>query len=156
MNCITIELCAEDRARIDRLINALERKACDSCVATALEFAGKAKPAEPDPIQQKQADTLAKASEPTVASENATHTPSEAPASQTMHPVDEALPWDDPAPAPVPVPSLEEFQKALTLRCAESETTKAKVRALLHEYAPAASKVPEDKRAEVLERLAKL
>lgn len=143
MNVITIELCPEDRARIDRLTAALERKACDSCVATALAFVGGAAPAEPDPIQQKLADTLAKASEPAVAPAN-------------THPVDEDLPWGDPAPAPAPAPSLEEFQKALTLRCAESDETKAKVRALLHEYAPAASKVPEDKRAEVLARLAKL
>lgn len=156
MNCITIELCAEDRARIDRLTAALERKACDPCVTSVLEVLGKAKPAETDPIQQKLADTLAKASEPTVAPENATHAPSEAPASQTTHPAHEDLPWGDPAPVPVPVPSLVEFQKALSLRCAESDETKAKVRALLHEYAEAASKVPEDKRAEVLERLAKL
>ena len=31
MNNITIELCAEDRARLDRLTEALERKACGEC-----------------------------------------------------------------------------------------------------------------------------
>lgn len=108
-----------------------------------------------DPIQQKLAETLEKAGAPSEAPKNAPDAPSEAPAAQTTHPVTDDLPWGDPAPAPVPVPSLEEFQKALTLRCAESEATKAKVRALLHEYAEAASKVPEAKRAEVLERLAK-
>ena len=33
-NHITIELCAEDRARLDRLAEALERRACDNSVAT--------------------------------------------------------------------------------------------------------------------------
>ena len=145
MNCITIELCAEDRARVDRLIEALERKSCDACVNGALAWSEKVQRAEvlqtqkameSDELQQKLAETLAKASDPV-----------EAPA-----------PVAEPEPASVPVREvgLAEFQKALTLRCAESEDMKAKVRALLHEYASAASQVPEDKRAEVLERLAKL
>lgn len=139
MNLITIELCAEDRARIDRLTEALERRSCDKCVQQVAgvmdDLAQKALGSKPheeaDPLQQKLAETLAKVEAPVA----------------------------PPAPAPVPapaveVPSLAEFQKALSLRCAESETTKVKVRALLHEYAEAASKVPEDKRAEVLARLA--
>lgn len=140
MNVITIELCAEDRARLDRLAEALERKTCGQCVASALAVLGQSSPAPnpapvPDRVQQQLAEALANAEDPAKA-----------------HPADEELPRSEPAPAP----SLEEFQKALTLRCAESDETKAKVRALLHEYAPAASKVPEDKRAEVLDRLAKL
>lgn len=158
MNVITIELCAEDRARLDRLIAAMERKTCDKCVATVSEVLGQARVPASDPLQQKLADTLAKAGEPTEAPKNATHAPSGVPASPNTHPIDEELPWAESAPAPVPVKEIDlaEFQKALTLRCAESEEMKARVRALLHEYGPAASKVPADKRAEVLERLAKL
>ncbi len=37
-NTITIELCAEDRARLDRLAEAMERKTCDKCVTTAIEY----------------------------------------------------------------------------------------------------------------------
>ena len=37
MNKITIELCAEDRARLDRLTAALERKACESCATEPIE-----------------------------------------------------------------------------------------------------------------------
>lgn len=37
-NTITIELCAEDRARLDRLAVALENKACDKCVTAAVEY----------------------------------------------------------------------------------------------------------------------
>lgn len=154
MNSITIELCAEDRARLDRLAEALERRACEKCVSTALAFVGQERPAEPDPIQQKLAETLAKASEPVEAPKNAP-VPAEETGAPDTHPAEEDMPWGEPAAPAKPV-SLEEFQKALTLRCAESETTKAKVRELLHEYAPAASRVPEDKRAEVLDRLAKL
>jgi len=137
MNVITIELCAEDRARLDRLAEALERKACESCVATAMSLvkntqAPSAPPEPADPVLEKLADTLAKVEDP-------------APA---------------PAPAPVDPPpptiSLPEFQKALTLRCAESDATKAKVRALINEYAPAASQVPPEKFGEVLARLANL
>lgn len=162
MNVITIELCAEDRARLDRLAEALERKACDSCVASALTWAEQmkacqeaAKQSDLDPIQQKLADALANASGPADAPVASPQAPIVAEASPNTHPVTADLPGGDPTTAPAP-PSLEEFQKALTLRCAESDATKAKVRALLNEYAAAASKVPPEKRAEVLERLAKL
>ena len=37
-NTITIELCAEDRARLDRLAEALERKACDKCVENVTAY----------------------------------------------------------------------------------------------------------------------
>lgn len=134
MNCITIEFCAEDRARIDRLVAALERQ-CSACAEGIAPLLG-LKAEAPDPVQQKLADVVAQISDPIKAE------PETAPV--------------EVAPPPAPVVSLAEFQKALTLKCAESEETKAKVRALLHEYAEAASKVPEDKRAEVLDRLAKL
>ena len=128
MNKITIELCAEDRARLDRLTAALERN-CSSCASSLAEsleaLISKAKlnqgatPAAPAPV-----------SEPAPAA----HVPA-APA------------------APAPEVSLAEFQKALTLRCSESPETKAKFSALLNQYAAAASAVPPEKRAEVLEKL---
>ena len=37
-NRITIELSAEDRARLDRLAEALEKRACDKCVSSAMEY----------------------------------------------------------------------------------------------------------------------
>lgn len=169
MNVITIEFCAEDRARIDRLIEALERKSCDACVNGALSWAEQVAAVQKtaaengfDPVQQKLAETLAKASGTAEASKNATPAPSEAQASPTTHPAADDLPWGENTPSPEPERAgpphvdLADFQKALTLRCAESEATKAKVRELLHEYAAAASQVPPEKRAEVLERLAKL
>lgn len=111
-NLITIELCDEDRARLDRLIAALEN------ASSLPELSGTpfGIPANPAP---------------------------EAPA--------------DPVPAnPDPEVSLPEFQKALTIRCAESAVMRDKVKALLNEYAEAASGVPPLKRAEVLSRLKEL
>jgi len=144
MNVITIEFCAEDRARLDRLAAALE-KATPNCEACARSVA------------EGVAEYVTNAKHPATCPDNATETADVAPA-PVAHPADDVAPWDDPAPTPAPPAevSLAEFQKALSLRCAESDGMRAKVRALLHEYAEAASKVPADKRAEVLDRLAAL
>ena len=61
----------------------------------------------------------------------------------------------EPAPEVKPI-SLGEFQKAIVTRCAASAAMKAKVQELVHKYAPSVSEIPEDKRAEVLDALAKL
>ena len=117
---ITLEFCAEDRALIENLTEAL----------AALTWA-----------QSSLAE--AKAAAPVVPVE---------PVAPAPAPIPEPL-FAAPAPASV---SLAEFQKALSLRCAESEAMKAKVRELMRLYAPAASQVPEEKRAEVLAKLAQL
>lgn len=116
MNRIVIELCPEDRARIDALAGAL--RSCCAPVTTTVTA-----PAES--FLDKEL-----------------HTP-EAPAEVP----------DPPAAEPV---SLAEFQKVLSERWAQSTEMKARVRALLNEYAESASAVPEDKRAEVLDRLREL
>lgn len=136
MNVITIELCAEDRARLDRLAKAQEY---NSKLLEALLL------------------RMTEETPPATCPDNATETADAAPAPVAF--CDAVMPpWVDPAPTPAPPAevSLAEFQKALSLRCAESDDMRAKVRALLHEYAEAASKVPADKRAEVLDRLAAL
>lgn len=129
MNCIKIELCAEDRARLDRLAEALERSAgqghdCSKCVEQAIDFVERSK-AEAVPAE----------------------TPAPAPVPDPVPAADD-MPWEE-----APTPSLAEFQKALSLRCAESADMKAKVRALLNQYAAAASAVPPEKRAEILAKL---
>ena len=53
-NNITIELCAEDRARLDRLVEALERRTCDKCVTTALEYVKTATEEKCQPIKQEE------------------------------------------------------------------------------------------------------
>lgn len=154
MNQITIELCAEDRARLDRLAKAEEY---NSKLLEALMLHLTDEGAKPGPVAPVQVEPPAE--RPDTATETA-----DAVTPPVAHPADDVAPWEAPEPTPAPSPapapqaevSLAEFQKALSLRCAESDTTKAKVRALLQEYAEAASKVPPEKRAEVLERLAAL
>lgn len=57
MNNIIIEFCPEDRARIDRLIAAMENKACERCVESALEALSVAHESAPaaTPVQQPAA-----------------------------------------------------------------------------------------------------
>jgi predicted transcriptional regulator len=157
-NTITIELCAEDRARLDRLAEALERKACEKCVNSALEMINTAKHPETDPIQQKLAETLAKASTPTEKPTEAT----EAPKAETApigHPADEDLPWEAATPATKADPTVTQEQlqqKVMQLAAANNGTLKAKVREIVNAYAKKVSDVPEDKRAEVWTKLTAL
>ena len=59
-NTITIELCAEDRARLDRLAEALERKACDKCVTSAIQlFKGEAEaPKEQTEVKEQPTEPV--------------------------------------------------------------------------------------------------
>ena len=78
------------------------------------------------------------------------------PAVDAPAPVEVAPPAEaKPEPAETPV-SLADFQKAITMRCAESAEIKKAVKALVNRYAPSVSEIPEDKRSEVLAELAKL
>lgn len=132
MNTIVIELCAEDRARLDRLADALDR-GCSSCSASLSEALTS--------LFSKAQAAPASMPEPVII-------PDSAPQTEPQEIVADA-----PAPDPVPVVSLAEFQKALTLRCSESPEVKAKVKSLLNQYAAAASAVPPEKRAEILAKL---
>lgn len=127
MNKIVIELCPEDRQRIDELIS----------------FAGLlVGELKSRPVPTTESFTLL-----THPADATTHLEPPAPAPD---PVAAA-----PAPAPTPV-SLGEFQKAIVTRCAESAATKQKVQALVHRYAESVSAIPEDKRSEVLTALAEI
>lgn len=59
MNKITIELCAEDRARLDRLTAALERKACEASATPTVEEA-----TEPT-VKEEETPTKEEVKEPT-------------------------------------------------------------------------------------------
>lgn len=114
-NKIVIELCAEDRARLDAIIDGLQNRSAAPVETLTTDFAA----SFPDPQPE----------------------PEPAPAE---------------VPTPAPVPSLAEFQKAITLRCAESAAVKTKVRELVNRFAPSVSEIPEEKRAEFLDLLSKL
>lgn len=157
-NTITIELCAEDRARLDRLAEALERRNCDSCVSTVLETVGRAKATEPDPIDKKLAETLAKAESPTEAPKNATGE-AKAETAPIDHPAEEGLPWPtEPAEEKAkPSVTLDQIQqKVVQLAAGNNGAKKAKVREIINAYAKKVSELPEDKWSEVWGKLTAL
>lgn len=141
-NTITLELCAEDRARLDRLAEALERKACEKCVSTALE-AYKA---------QEKTSTPAEAPKTPVNEAEAKPAPID-------HPAAESLPWGDAAPTTEAkqTVTLEQIQQKVTqLAAADRGAKKAKVREIVNTYAPKVSDLPEDKWADVWDKLTAL
>lgn len=130
MNRITIELSAEDRARLDALIAGLEKLQpnCESCVETALRIAEDFRDEKP-------------AAAPVDPQSN---TPAPAPVETP------------PAAPAVEPPSLAEFQKAVALRCAQNPAVKPKVRELVNRYAESVSEIPPEKRIEFLDLLSKI
>lgn len=112
MNNITIEFCPEDRARIDRLIAAMERKACEKCVESALEAMSVAhETAQP---VQSAAPAVVQPSPvvPPVAPATTPVVPAVAPVAPVATPaapvqsVPYATPTSTPMPAVAPVPPM--------------------------------------------------
>ena len=157
MNNITIELCAEDRARLDRMADLLEARIRQADRIMAEEY-GSDQPVEPDPIQQKLAQTLAKASFPTEKPTEATGAPT-VEATQTADPIEETPTQEEDAPAAEAKPTVTQDQlqqKVMQLAAANNGALKAKVREVVNAYAKKVSDVPEDKRAEVWDKLTAL
>lgn len=155
-NTIVIELCQEDRARLDRLAEALERKTCDKCVATAMEFAKlKVAPTpETDPIQEKLAETLANATDPVEAPKNATEEAEDS--TQATTPQEEETPThEEPADEPTArtVDRAELRAKVIEL---SAKGLKEQTRDIVKSYAPTVKDVPEDKVTECYNRLVAL
>lgn len=152
-NTITIELCAEDRARLDRLAEALEKRNCDQCVETALKFSTLriAPTTETDPIQEKLAETLAKASETVEAPKNATE--EQEPSTLTTAPPEEEKPTqEEPAqPEPTKTVSRDELKAKVVKLCAKG--LKEQTRDVVKAYAETVRDIPEEKLAECYEKL---
>lgn len=155
-NNITIELCSEDRARLDRLAEALERRTCDKCVATALQWqkAYTEQPPETDPIQQKLAETLAKVGSPVEPPKNAVEeaevqTP-------TTTPPEEEKPTEE-APAPTPTaPTVDRAELRAKVIELSAKGLKEQTRDIVRAYAQTVTAVPEDKVAECYKKLVAL
>ena len=132
MNTITIELCKEDRQRIDDLIGGITLLA--SVIGSNL----------PKEIQEA---VIAEATEaPQVAETNSA-------ADENPAPVCDAQPVALTEEAPAPV-SLAEFQKAVTLAVSKGAEAKQAVKTIINQYATSVSGVPETKRAAVMKALA--
>lgn len=128
-NSITIELCAEDRARLDAILEALQKAAprCDNCVRLMKDLC---------------------TSEGTP--ENDTQEPEAAEPEQTQP--ENETPTEPKAEAPeVTVEDLRSKYMALA-----TTPKKEQARMLIKLYADKISDVPEDKRAELLEKLTAL
>lgn len=124
MNTITIELCQEDRARLDSILAALEKRpACERCVESAVRMATNA------PQEAAAAPETTATPEPT----------QDIPAEQ---------------PAAVEAPTVAQLQKKVSQVIAAG--MKAEAKAIIKSYADSISDVPEDKRAEAIERLEQL
>lgn len=140
-NLITIELCAEDRARIDRLTAALEARACDKCVAAAMSYkAAVAAEAKQEEAPQESLGDAAEASK----AETPTTTPAEA---------ERPAQKETAAPAAA---SVAEVQKKVIELATKGPEWKAKVRDIVKQYAERVQLIPEDKLGEVLTKLNEL
>lgn len=152
-NTITIELCAEDRARLDRLAAALERRTCDQCVTTAMAYVkatSEPKP-ETDPIQEKLAETLAKAEETVEAPKNATEQV-ETSTLTTTPPTDEEPTQEEPAKAE-PTKTVDRTDLRAKVIELSAKGLKEQVKEIVRAYAQTVTDVPEDRVSECYMRL---
>lgn len=146
MNTITIELCQEDRARLDAILDALkESKNCAGCVDHVvgsfnnLVQTRDAVAEAPQPAQMPTEEPAEPITPP------AEEKPEEAPAE---HPLD-APPFDLDPPAPK-VDRAEVRRKVVELSAAGKKT---EVKEIVTAYAAMISDIPEDKLGEVFDKL---
>jgi hypothetical protein len=130
-NTITIELCAEDRARLDRLAAALEARNCDSCVTSALKLVQASR--GQDEVQQRLAETLAKAETPAAAPQEAAEE-AEAPTPTATQPEEEQPTAAEDVAAAPPVTLEQIQQKVVQLAAGFGGSKKAEVRKIINAY----------------------
>lgn len=155
-NTITIELCAEDRARLDRLAEALERRTCDKCVTTAIEAlnANHETKTETDPVQKALAETLARANETVEAPKNA---PEQAETSTpTTTPPEEEKPTREEPTTPPTTKKVDRADLRAKVIELSAKGLKEQTRDIVRAYAQTVTAVPEDKVAECYEKLVAL
>lgn len=138
MNTIIIELCPEDRARLDKILAALEnRPNCEGCVSSAIKAY--------DAVKEEAQTPATSAQEPAEApkEESRPEAPAteETPTAATEQATAEAV--------TVPLADLQNLVVALARK-----GLKDKVRDVVNEYGvERVSQIPEDKRAEAVEKL---
>lgn len=151
MNTITIELCAEDRARIDAVIAALEnRPNCEGCVKAAFEMTERAQAkAKTTKVEANKEET------PTTTTSEA-EAPAEAPADYPVDPPPFDVPEQDAPEQDAPEPDAPKVDRADVQRMVvelSAAGKKAEVKEIVMAYADRVSAIPEDKLAEVFEKL---
>lgn len=140
-NKITIELCTEDRARLDRLAAALE--ALQPPTVT-LDTDRAIREALTEVLETAEAPKNA-AGEAEAVTPATTQTPEENPA------IEESAPKAEPVE---PTITLEQIQqKVVQLAAGSGGSKKARVREIINAYAKKVSDLPEDKWTEVWDKL---
>ena len=170
---ITVELCAEDRARIDKVIEELgnlnKRPDCSACAKGVAEYVNAATakaPMEWDDLQKKLADALVKAKSTDILDTPAVE-PAETPQDASEDPEKLTIDLSPEAPteaeeqseAVVEEPKPEvtiEMLKSKVIKLAAKAELKEKVRELVQTYASKVTDIPADKWAEVYMRLDEL
>lgn len=132
MNIITIELCAEDRARLDRLASALEAARTPVIIEETI--------AEPE--DYAALETAPEMPQKSTEADKVETTPTET---------------ETPKAAEKPVaPAVSEEDLRSKYMDLAATKKREQARAILTSYAEKISLIPEDKRAEVLEKLSAL
>lgn len=159
MNNITIELCAEDRARLAHLNIALVElvgavnKHTEQVERLVAEGYGAPTANTPDPIKEKLAEVLAA----TEAPKNAP-TATETQTPPVIQPTEETPTAEETAPAEEAKPTVttEQIRQKVILLSAAGGQKKAKAREIVNAYAAKISDLPEDKLTEVWDKLTAL
>ena len=167
MNTITIELCAEDRARLDKIHEALTARDCKSCVQevlTAVQNLAATLGASAEPTKAEEADHLKQLRKLVEAAEAPTETPAtsdtepqEAKEEGTpthIDPTDTVAPFET-VETPAPSVTLEQIQQKVVQLAALGGAKKAKVREIISAYGSKVSDLKEhaDKWGEVMAKL---
>lgn len=158
MNNITIELCAEDRARLDKLTDALEARVAQVryCITNGLLTIDEAPDEVNEALKQVLADAeeasakAAKKPQDEAEAPNPTENPTEALNEAQAEPA-KATQAEEPKKPTVTMQMLT--NKAITLSAAGK---KDQVRDVVHQYAKTVTSLPADKWDEVWEKLNEL
>lgn len=147
---ITVELCSEDRARLDNILQALIALVKPQKVPHSFEEleelyneakAARGEVVEPDPLQQMLKDAIA-GTPASIVDEAKSETP-------TTTPTEPETPTEA-----QPFVTLEDIQqKVMQLATVNGGAKKDKVRGIINNYAKKVSDVPADKWPEVWEKL---
>lgn len=138
---VNVELCKEDRERLDKILTALQSLHCETCVQSALSY--------------YQAGQTA---EPVAPAQPAVPATPEAPAAPAADPepvkAEEPAPAPAPAPEPAPAHTKADIQRKVVELSAAGK--KGKVREIVTAYAAKVSAIPDDKVDEVWDKLTAL
>lgn len=140
MNTIIIELCKEDRQRLDKIIELLGQKPdCHKCVEAAT-----ANMTEGLKVVQCGAEPVTATEQPDPVNE---------------HPIDDDLPWGQPEPVAEPEApkyTKEDIQAKVRKLAAPGSAKRLEAKAIVQSYGLKVSDIPADKYDEVMAKLAEL